>query len=172
MSIRIFIAGYVNNVKSIFLQNRAFWRLILATGMSHEFESWDNCQTRLYFLSCSAPTIMFLQFSAYFTHVAFWRVASYESLARSNHKNPLNAHTLEFLHTLSHTTLTLFSPKYRVSNISCNYKQIWHGIEPTHDWINSTLQLILRNLSRDALSFHSSSLYINKIYQECFVLYL
>ena len=159
-------------MKSIFLQNRAFWRLILATGMSHEFESWDNCQTRLYFLSCSAPTIMFLQFSAYFTHVAFWQVASRESLARSSHENPLNTHILEFLHTLSHTTLTLFSPKYRVSNISWNYKQIWHGIEPTHDWINSTLQLILRNLSRDALSFHSSSLYINKIYQECFVLYL
>ena len=93
-------------------------------------------------------------------------------VVRSNHENLLNAHTLEFLHTLSHTTLTLFSPKYRVSNISWNYKQIWHGIEPTHDWINSTLQLILRNLSQDALSFHSSSLYINNVYQECFVLYL
>ena len=115
---------------------------------------------------------MTFQLSAYFTHVAFWRVASHESLARSSHENPLNAHILEFLHTLSHTTLTLFSPKYKVSNISWNYKQIWHGIELTRDWINSTLQLILRNLSRDALSFHSSSLYINKIYQECSVLYL
>ena len=158
--------------KVIFLQKKAFWRLILTTGMSREFESWENCQTRLYFLSCSALVIMTLHLLAYFTHVAFWRVVSHESLARSSHKNPLNAHTLEFLHTLSHTTLTLFSSKYRVSNISWNYKQIWHGIEPTHDWINSTLQLILRNLSRDALSFHSSSLYINNVYQECFVLYL
>ena len=93
----------------------------------------------MYFLSCSAPAIMTLQLLACFTHVAFWRVTSCKSLARSSCKNSLNAHTFEFLHTLSHTTLTLFSPTYRVSNC-WNYKQLYHRKKPTHGWINSTLQ--------------------------------
>ena len=38
--------------------------------------------------------------------------------------------------TLSHTQPLHNS--HQVSNC-WNYKQIWHGIKPTHDWINSTL---------------------------------
>ena len=100
---------------SFFLHNRAFQRLSLASGISREFESRDNCHARLYFLSCSVPAIVTLPFPACFTHVAFWRVASPESLARSNRENPpMHTHLNFFI--LSHTTLTLFTPKYRVSN--------------------------------------------------------
>ena len=33
----------------------------LATGMSHDFQSPDNRKGRLYFLSCSDPTVLTLQ---------------------------------------------------------------------------------------------------------------
>ena len=59
----------------------------LATGMSCEFESRDNCQAKLSFLSCSALAVVALQFLACFTRVAFWQVASRESLTRSSCEN-------------------------------------------------------------------------------------
>ena len=63
--------------KVIFLQNRAFWRLTLVTGMSNEFESWVNYQTRLYFLSYITSAIVTFQLPACFTRMAFWRIASH-----------------------------------------------------------------------------------------------
>ena len=45
---------------------------------------------------------MTLQLPACFTHVAFWRVASRESLARSSRENP-PMHTHLSFFTLSHT---------------------------------------------------------------------
>ena len=89
----------------------------LVSGISCEFKLRVNCQARLsIFFFYSAPTIVTFQFPACFTRVAFWQVASCESIARSNRENPLNAHTLEFFTLFSHITLTLFPPKYRVSN--------------------------------------------------------
>ena len=88
----------------------------LATGLSREFKSWDNCQAKLSFLSYSALAVVTLQFLACFTHVACWRVASSKSLARSSHKNLFECTHTWILHTLWHTTLTWFPPKYRVSN--------------------------------------------------------
>ena len=54
------------------------------------------------FLSCNALTVMTLQLPAFFTRVAFWRVASRESLTRSSRKNP-PMHTHLSFFTLSHT---------------------------------------------------------------------
>ena len=68
MDIRVFIVVYVRNMKSHFLQNRAFWRLSLASGMSRKLTVKPDYQ----FLSCSAPTIVTLQLPACFTRVAFW----------------------------------------------------------------------------------------------------
>ena len=84
--------------KVIFLQNRAFWWLDLATRMSCKFEPRDNCQARLYFLSCSAPAVVTLQLPACFTRVTLWWLASHDSVSRFL----LNAHILSFF-TLSHT---------------------------------------------------------------------
>ena len=86
------------------------------TKMSREFELRDNYQARLSFLSYGAPAVVTFQLLACFTRVAFWWVASRESLARSSHENPLECTHIWIHHTLSHITLTWFSPKYRVSN--------------------------------------------------------
>ena len=112
VGISVFIVGYVRNVKIHFFNKTGHFGDLLASKMSHELTARPECQ----FLSCSVPIVMALQLPAYFTHVAFWRVSSRESLARSSHENPLNAHTLEFFSLFSHTTLSLFPLKYRVSN--------------------------------------------------------
>ena len=112
VGIRVFIVGYVRNVKIHFFYKTGHFGDSLASKMSHELTARPECQ----FFSCSVPTVMALQLPAYFTHVAFWRVSSRESLARSSRENPLNAHTLEFFSLFSHTTLSLFPLKYRVSN--------------------------------------------------------
>ena len=73
-----------------------FWqldsRLGLVASFSRKITNWPNC------MSCSAPAVMTLQFSACFTCVAF--------LASHHLRDPvarilLIAHTLEFF-TLSH----------------------------------------------------------------------
>ena len=74
----------------------------LATRMSCEFESRDNYQARLSFLSYSDLTVVTLQLPACFTRVAFWRVASWSHSQDLVARTSLNAHTLEFF-TLSHT---------------------------------------------------------------------
>ena len=71
--------------------------------MSHEFESRDNFQARLYFLSYSALAVVTLQLPVCFTHVALWRLASRET--------PFECTQLEFLHTFSHITLTFHGTK-------------------------------------------------------------
>ena len=145
MSIRVFIVCEKCE-KSFFCKTRhsghSLSRLEWVVSLNHETTARSDCTFCPVVLQLSWP----FSFLTYFKRVAFWRVASCESLAKSRCENPLNAHTLEFLHTLSHTTLTLFLTKYRVSNC-WNYKQIWYGIKPIHGWINSTLQLILRNFS-------------------------
>ena len=82
------------------------------TGMSREITVKPDCP----FLSCSTPVVMTLQLPACLTHTAFWRVTSHEPLARSSHENPLECTHTWILHTLSHTTLTWFPSKYKVSN--------------------------------------------------------
>ena len=62
----------------------------LAIGMSPEITVRPDC----HFLSYSALIFVTLQLSAYFTRVAFWRVASCKSLARSSRENSLEcSHT-------------------------------------------------------------------------------
>ena len=117
----------------IFLQNRAFWRLTFAIGMSHEFESQVNCQARLYSFSYSTPAVMTLQLPACFTRVAFWRVASCESLATSSRENPPMHTHLNFF-TLSHTQLlhnSQLSTRYLNTKIQANLVQ-----NKTNTWLN------------------------------------
>ena len=90
MGIRVFIVGYVRNVKSHFSSKQG----ILATWPRDWNESRDNFQTKLYFLSCSALTVVTLQFPTCFTRVPLWRLASRET--------PLNVYILSFF-TFSHT---------------------------------------------------------------------
>ena len=88
----------------------------LVTGTSCEFQSQNNWLVKLSFLSYSAPAVMTLQLPACFTCVAFWQVNSCESLARTSCEKLFECTHTWILHTLSHTTLIWFPPKYRVSN--------------------------------------------------------
>ena len=69
MGMRAFIVVCMRNVKSQFQPNRAFWRLELATGTSHEFESRANYLAKLEVFSCSAPVVMTLQLLQNISHV-------------------------------------------------------------------------------------------------------
>ena len=51
----------MRNANGQFQPNRAFWRLKLITGTSHEFELQANYLARLEVLSCSATIGMTLQ---------------------------------------------------------------------------------------------------------------
>ena len=97
--------------KVTFLQNRVSSDSF-AIGISREITTKPDCP----FLSCSALAVVTLQLPTCFTRVAFWQVNSRESLARSSRKNPLECAHTWILHTLSHTTLAWFPPKYRISN--------------------------------------------------------
>ena len=116
VSIRVFIVGYARNVKRHFSAKQgvlAIHSLLgWVTSLSREITAKPDCP----FLSCSAPAIVTLQLSACFTRVAFWRVASHESLTRSSCENLFECLQTWILHTLSHTILTWFSPKYKISN--------------------------------------------------------
>ena len=76
IGIRVFIVVCIRNVKSQFQPNRAFWRLNLATGTSHEFELRANYLARLEVLSCSALAVAAPP--ACFTLMPFLRLANCE----------------------------------------------------------------------------------------------
>ena len=92
--------------KVIFLQNKMLWRVAsdsqLATRMSHEFQSPNNRMVRLYFLSCSDPSVLIFQLPACFTRMTL--LVSHHS--QVNREMLFDAHTWSILHTLLHTILT------------------------------------------------------------------
>ena len=67
VGIRVFIVGYMRNVKSHFFCKTGHSGDSLTTGMSRELTAMPNCP----FLSCSAPTIVTLQLPTYFTCMVF-----------------------------------------------------------------------------------------------------
>ena len=117
VGIRVFIVGCMRNVKGQFSSNRAFWRLGLAIGTSHKFESRANCLVRLEVLSCSALAVVTLQLPCMLhTCATFGNLPVASQLWDLVTRLFLSAHILSFLHTLSHTILTKFPLKYRISN--------------------------------------------------------
>ena len=112
----LYIVGWERNAKSQFFPNRVVWRLGLAIGLSHEFKSQANGLASLGLLSYSATAGMTLQLPC-MLHTC----ASFDDLQVASHlRDPatspcFTAQFWVFLHTLSHTTLTWFPPKYRVS---------------------------------------------------------
>ena len=61
MGIRVFIVKCVWNAKTQLQPNKVFWRLELAIGTSHEFESQANYLAKLEVLSYSAIVGVTLQ---------------------------------------------------------------------------------------------------------------
>ena len=101
--------------KLFFLQNKGPSDS-LATVTSCKFHLWNNWLAKLSFLFCSASVVMTLQLPTCFTCVALWWVISRESLVSFSHERTLNRTYTWVLHTLLHTFLKWFPPKYRVSN--------------------------------------------------------
>ena len=101
--------------ESVF-QNKADWLFGLAAWLSHEFKMRVNWMASLDFLSCSVTAGMTVQL-LYMFHLC----ASFSSLPVASHPWYLvaspwfSAQSWAFLHTFSHTILTWFPPKYRVS---------------------------------------------------------
>ena len=106
------------------------WQLGLATWLNRESKPRANWMASLDFLSCSATASMTVQLLC-----MLYSCASSGGLPVVSHlRDPVvspcfNAYSWSFLHTLSHTTLTWFPPKYRVSK--CWITRNWHGIKPT-----------------------------------------
>ena len=102
--------------KISFSYNRVVWWLGLTTRLSHEFKLRANCLASLELLSCSAIAGVTFQLPCMLR-----TCASFGDLPAASHSwDPVAspwffAQSWAFLHTLSHTTLTWFPPKYKVS---------------------------------------------------------
>ena len=113
----VFILVCVWNAKSQFFQNRAGWQLGLATWLSCEFKPQTNWMASLDFLSCSAPAGMTLQLLSMLGICVTSGGLQAAIYLRGLVTSPCYfAQTWAFFHTLSHTTLTWFPPKYKVTN--------------------------------------------------------
>ena len=106
-----------HNVKSQVFQNRAGLRLGLAAWLSREIQPQDNWTASCPILSCSAIAGMTVQFL-----YMLGTCATSSSLQAASYTwDPVAspyffAQSWAFLHTLSHTTLTWFPLKCRVTN--------------------------------------------------------
>ena len=102
MGIRVYIYIYSRvrrNVKSQIFPNKVFWRLDLATGLSHEFKPRTNSLARLGLLSCSATAGAMLQLLTCLACVHHFGGLQLEIQPRV----PASLHKLEQFFTLSHT---------------------------------------------------------------------
>ena len=122
----IYISVRTECEESVF-SNRASWRLGLATWLSCEFKLRANWMASLDFLSCSATVGMMVQLLC-----MLHSCASSGDLPVASHLRDLvtspyfSAQSWAFLHTLSHTTLTWFPHKYRVSKCWITSKLAWN----------------------------------------------
>ena len=102
--------------KSVF-HNKVDWQLGLVTWLSRESKPRANWMASLDFLSCSATAGTTVQL-LYMLHSC----TSSGSLQAASHPwdpatSPyFTAHSFAFLHILSHTALTWFPPKHKVTN--------------------------------------------------------
>ena len=113
----LYILGWEWNAKSKVFQNKAGWRLSLATWLSREFKPRVNKTASLDFFSYSTPAGVTIHL-LYTLHSC----AAVGGLPVTSHPRVpvailcIFAQSWAFLHTLSLTTLTWFPPKYRVTN--------------------------------------------------------
>ena len=106
----VFILVCVWNTMNQFFQNRASWWLGLATWLRREFKPRTNWMASMEFLSCSASAGMTLQLLRILGMCA---TSSGLQVARSSRKSLLLCTNLSIS---SHTTLTWFPPKYKITN--------------------------------------------------------
>ena len=116
MGIRGIYTGVRKGCEESVFQNGVDWRLGLATWLSRESKPRVNWMANLDFLFCSATAGMTVQLLC-----MLYSCASSSDLPVASHpRDPVaspcfSEQSWAFLHTLSHTTLIWFPPKYRVS---------------------------------------------------------
>ena len=69
MGIRVFIVGYEKECEKSFISKTRCTGKSLTTGTSREFQSPDSRMAKLYFLSCSDPTVLTFQLPTCSTRV-------------------------------------------------------------------------------------------------------
>ena len=107
----------VFGMRTISFSKQNGWRLGLVTWLGRQFKPRTNWMASLDFLSCNAPIGMTLQLLHMLGTCATSGSLQAASYLRDLVTSPCYfAQTWAFLHTLSHTTLTWFPPKYRVTN--------------------------------------------------------
>ena len=132
MGMRVFILGYVRNVKSQFFQNRAGWRLGLMTWLSREFKLRANWIARLDF--CPVVLQLAWLFSSLACSTRVHRLVACKPWASREIQSRVFAslHNLEYCFTLSHTlplhdshlNTGLLSTKLQ-ANLSRNKANTW-----------------------------------------------
>ena len=90
-------------MKSQIFSNRVFWRLDLATGLSHEFKPRANGLASLGLLSCSATASTTLQLLACLAIVHHSSGLQLQATREIQSRVPASLHNLEQFFTLSHT---------------------------------------------------------------------
>ena len=114
---RVFILEWEWNAKSQVFRKKVGWWLGLATWLSREFKLRANRIARLDFLSCSALADVTIHLLCMLHSCASFGSLPTTSQPRVPVASPYYfVQTWAFLHTPSHTTLTWFPPKYRVTN--------------------------------------------------------
>ena len=97
--IRVFIVGYEMECEKLVFNKTGCIRKSLVTRMSCEFQSPVNRMTKLYFLSCSDPTVLALQLPACFTYVQHFGKLP---LASQSRVTSCCTHLIKSSHSLTH----------------------------------------------------------------------
>ena len=109
MGIKVFIVEYEKECEKSLFTKIGCTGKSLVIRMSHEFQSPDNKMARLYFLSCSDPTVLILQLLACFTRVLDSSKSPFVSQSRDPVTSYLLMHTLNQFFTFSHTQPLYYS---------------------------------------------------------------
>ena len=99
----VFILVCVWNAKSQFFQNRAGWRLGLATWLSHKFKPRTNWMASLDFLPLVLQLVWCFNFSACLACVQLLAACKPQATHEVQSQVPATLHKLEHFFTLSHT---------------------------------------------------------------------
>ena len=120
--------------------NRAFWRLDLVTGLSHEFKPRANGLASLRLLSCSATSGATLQLLTCLACVQLLATCKPRVTREIQSRDSISLHKLEHFFTLSHS-LPLQISHLNTGLLSAKLQANWHGIKPTRWLINFNLTI-------------------------------
>ena len=137
---RVFIVGYVRNVKSQFFQNRAGWRLGLVTWLSRKFKPRANWMARLDFCPVVLQLAWLFSSLACSTHVHLLAACKPWASREIQPRVSASLHSFEHFFTLSHT-LSLHDSHLNTRFLSAELQTNLHKIKPTKWLIKFNLKI-------------------------------